>query len=55
MWTSMSASTSCAERLAHQALEQIGELFKVESEIMGRSPLRRRRVRGCERVQCSMI
>jgi transposase len=31
--------------LAHQGLVRIGELFKVEGEINGRSPLRRRRMR----------
>ncbi len=31
--------------LAHQALVRIGELFRIEAEVNGRSPLRRRRMR----------
>jgi transposase len=31
--------------LAHQGLERIGEIFKIEAEIRGKSALRRRRVR----------
>ena len=31
--------------LAHQGLERIGEIFKIEAQIRGRSALRRRRVR----------
>jgi transposase len=46
MWDIHERQHKLRATLAHQALEQIGELFKVEAEIKGRSPLRRRRVRG---------
>lgn len=36
--------------LAHQALVRIGELFRVEAEVNGRSPLRRRRMRQARTV-----
>lgn len=36
--------------LAHQALVRIGELFRIEAEVNGRSPLRRRRMRQARTV-----
>jgi len=46
MWDIHERQHKLPGTLAHQALARIGELFKVEAEIKGRSPLRRRRVRG---------
>ncbi len=45
MWDIHERQHKLPGTLAHRALEQIGELFKVEAELKGRSPLRRRRVR----------
>ena len=39
--------------LAHQGLVRIGELFKVEAEVNGRSALRRRRMRQIRSILCA--
>ena len=45
MWDIHEKQHKLPGTLAHQALKRIGEIFKVEAELSGRSPLRRRRVR----------
>jgi len=45
MWDIHERQHKLPGTLAHQALARIGEVFKVETELSGRSPLRRRRVR----------
>jgi transposase len=45
MWDIHERQHKLPGTLAHQALQRIGKVFKVEAELSGRSPLRRRRVR----------
>ena len=45
MWDIHEKQHKLPGTLAHQALKRIGEIFKVEAELSGRSVLRRRRVR----------
>ncbi len=45
MWDIHERQHKLPGTLAHQALQRIGNVFKVEAELSGRSALRRRRVR----------
>ena len=47
------AAQSLPGTLAHQGLVRIGEIFKIEAEVNGRSALRRRRMRQSRTRRCS--